>query len=136
VEQDPDDPEQLIATQVSKSGAALTADSFSPKLLDYQKAIVTFRKGSGFYAFDTWQDDYEKAYLIRDKYEYLHQIYRVPWKLLPPGKTDVVEAVIDIKSGDIDPAKVVFKTPQGVEFKSESRDGVYIAYHLGGAISG
>jgi hypothetical protein len=114
VEQNPDDPSELIATKIGATGGALTADNFSPKLLDYQKAIVTFRRGSGFYAFDTWQDDYEKAYLIRDKYENLLSIYRVPWKLLPPGKTDVVEAVIEVKDSSIDPSKVVFKTPQGV----------------------
>jgi hypothetical protein len=132
VEQNPDDPSELIATKIGATGGALTADNFSPKLLDYQKAIVTFRKGSGFYAFDTWQDDYETAYLIRDKYEYLHQIYRVPWKLLPPGKTDVVEATIDVKDSSIDPSKVVFKTPQGVEFRSEYQDGVYTVYLTGG----
>jgi hypothetical protein len=129
---DPDDPTALTATQTGKASTELTADNFNPKHLDYDRAIVTFRKGNGFYAFDTWQDYYEKAYLIRDRYENLSQIYRVPWKLLPQGKSDIIEATVDVKDKDTDPAKVVFKTPKGVEFKSVYNNGVYTIDITGG----
>ncbi|MDR2038624.1 MAG: hypothetical protein LBQ60_11940, partial [Bacteroidales bacterium] len=50
----------------------------------------------------------------------------------PQGKSDVVEATIEINNGDIDPEKVIFKTPGGTEFKSEYQNGVYTINLIGG----
>ncbi|MDR2038615.1 MAG: hypothetical protein LBQ60_11895, partial [Bacteroidales bacterium] len=50
----------------------------------------------------------------------------------PQGKSDVVEATIEINNGDIDPEKVIFKTPGGTEFKSEYQIGVYTINLIGG----
>ncbi|MDJ1497235.1 DNA/RNA non-specific endonuclease [Cytophagaceae bacterium DM2B3-1] len=107
------------ATYVGKVGATLADGSFDPTQLNGDKAIVTFNKGKGYYAFDTWLEYYDKVALIREKYQKLYTNYYVPWKLVPVTKSDVVSATIEIKDKTIDPTKVIFKTPTGTEFKSE-----------------
>ena len=61
---DPQNPEKVELIPIGKAGEGLTADNFNPKRLDDDRAVVTFRKGAGFYAFDTWKDYYEKAFHV------------------------------------------------------------------------
>lgn len=109
----------VVAKHVARKSEPLAQDSFDPTQLDGDKAIVTFEKGDGYYAFDTWLDYYDRVSLIEDKYEKLYTGYYVPWKLLVAGKTDVVRARIEIKDKSIDPSKVIFITPQGTQFKAD-----------------
>ncbi|MDR1156456.1 MAG: fibronectin type III domain-containing protein, partial [Bacteroidales bacterium] len=85
-------------------------------------ATVTFSKGAGKFAFDTWQDYYGSVSVIESKKVYEHlacgdRRYDVPWKLLPEGESDVVEAKIEIRDKSLDPEKVIFSTPQGTVYK-------------------
>lgn len=117
-----EEKEVAKATFIGKAGAPLADGSFDPKQLDGDKAIVTFEKGEGVYAFDTWQDYYANVSLIKDKYgDELWDGYRAPWKFLPDGKSDVALARIVIKDAQTikDPTKVIFKTPKGTEFTAE-----------------
>ncbi|HYF70096.1 MAG TPA: hypothetical protein VD884_18270 [Ohtaekwangia sp.] len=113
------------ATRIGNMGATLAEDSFDRTQLDFEKAIVTFSKGSGYYAFDTWEAYYDKISLIESKYEKLHTDYYVPWKLLVSGKTDVVSAAIRINDPIIDVDKVEFKTPKGVTLTASREGNVY-----------
>lgn len=108
---------RVVATEVGKAGQPLSPDSFDPTQLDGSKAIVRFSKGDGYYAFDEWKPYYGYVSLIRDKYEKLFTDYYAPWKFMATGKTDIVYAIIDVKDKDIDPKKVIFKTPKGTEFR-------------------
>ncbi|MDR1203628.1 MAG: hypothetical protein LBL58_18625, partial [Tannerellaceae bacterium] len=85
-------------------------------------ATVTFSKGAGKFTFDTWQDYYGSVSVIESKKVYEHlacgdRRYDVPWKLLPEGESDVVEAKIEIRDKSLDPEKVIFSTPQGTVYK-------------------
>jgi hypothetical protein len=104
------------ATFIGKAGEPLSPDSFDPSQLNGEKAIVTFSKGKGYYAFDAWKDYYAGVMLIKHKYQKLYTNYYVPWKFLPASKKDEVSARIDSKDKSIDPAKVIFKTSQGTQF--------------------
>lgn len=116
-----EEKEVAKATFVGKAGAPLADGSFDPNQLDGDKAVVTFDKGEGIYAFDAWQPWYANVSLIKDKYgDELWEGYRAPWKFLPDGKTDVVRARIQIKDTKlIKPEQVIFKTPEGTEFTAE-----------------
>lgn len=111
--------EVVKATYIGKAGQPLAEGSFTPDQLDGDKAIVTFSRGDGYYAFDTWLDYYENVSLIKEKYQKLYTGYYAPWKLLPTGKTDQVTAMIVITDPSIKAANVIFKTPKGTEYKAE-----------------
>jgi hypothetical protein len=40
-------------------------------------------------------------------------VYEVPWKLIPAGESDVVQAKIELIDKNFDPESVIFSTPQG-----------------------
>ncbi len=117
--------EKAVATYVGKAGQPLTAGSFDPIQLDGSKAIVTFSKGNGKYAFDTWETYYNRISLIKGKYQKLYTDYYAPWKFLPAGQTDKVSAAIEIKDQTIKPEWVIFKTPTGTEYKAERNGNTY-----------
>ncbi len=122
---------ELVATKLGTQGKPIPDGAVSYKELAADKAIVTFEKGSGKYAFDTWRKEYLTADLIHSKYEQLGDGY-VPFKLLPPGKSDVVQASISIKDKDIDPNKLLFKTPKGTEFSYKYENDIYTISLTGG----
>jgi hypothetical protein len=107
-----------VAALVGKEGVPIADGAVDYKKLDTVKAIITFEK-SGKYAFDRWIPQYDNVLLINGKYEKLMGKYDVPFKLVPPGKTDIVQAVIDVKDKSVNPRQVVFKTPKGTEFAYE-----------------
>jgi hypothetical protein len=113
------------ATYLGKVGTPLAAGSFDPTQLNGDKAIVTFTKGGGKYAFDTWKEYYDKIALIQDKYQKLYTNYYAPWKFLPSGQTDKITATIEIKDETIKPELVIFKTPTGTEYEAVRNDKTY-----------
>lgn len=124
---DPNDSTKEIAkaTKLGSIGAPLADDSFDREQLNSDKAIVTFRKGNGTYAFDTWEDYYDLISLIEEKYEKLDNDYYAPWKFLPDGGSDEVEATIKVVDQNIDPTKVIFTTPLGTRYDATHVDGTY-----------
>ncbi|MDL2252116.1 hypothetical protein LJC12_04625, partial [Odoribacter sp. OttesenSCG-928-J03] len=78
-------------------------------------------KGS-LYAFDEWVPAYSSSFMIREKYEQLAQEYRVPFKLIPPGKCDKVDAVFESLIDTLDLTKMIFITRTGSEYKTENFD--------------
>ncbi len=117
--------EKAKATYVGKVGTPLAEGSFDPSQLNGDKAIVTFAKGDGIYGFDTWLDYYDNVSLIEGKYQKLYTDYYAPWKLVPAGKTDKVQATIVITDKNIKPEQVIFKTPKGTEYKATYENGIY-----------
>ncbi len=115
------------ATYIGQVRAPLAEGSFDRDQLDGDKAIVTFQKGAGRYAFDTWKDYYANVALIRDEYgDELWSGYRAAYKFLPENGSDIVQARIDIKdTKTIDPDKVLFITPKGTEYKATREGNVY-----------
>ena len=91
----------------------------------FNTAIVTFEKGNGRFAFDTWLDYYASVSIISANgiYERANAgdrgdngTYHVPWKFLPEGETDVVKARIELIDKNFDPESVIFATQQGTIF--------------------
>jgi hypothetical protein len=113
------------ATYIGKAGTPLASGSFDPDQLNGDKAIVTFAKGDGKYAFDTWMDYYDNVSLIKSKYQKLYTGYYAPWKLVPVGATDKVTATIAIKDKNIVAEQVIFKTTKGTEYKAAYSNGTY-----------
>jgi len=114
---------KLVAQAVGKVGQELPAGSVNYKHLDTDFGSVEFTDTEGsLYAFDKWEEVYNLSLLIKGKYERLGQNYYVPAKLIPLGKTDKVGARLTITDLALDPAKVVFRTANGTEYKVESYD--------------
>jgi hypothetical protein len=124
---DPNDNTKEIAkaTKLGNVGSPLPEGSFDPTQLNGDKAIVRFNKGNGKYAFDTWEEYYDKISLIKGKYQQLYTNYYAPWKLLPAGESDEISATIEITDKDIDPAKVIFTTPKGTRYDAEYSKNTY-----------
>ncbi len=121
-----DSNQPLTATYLGKQGEVLP--ELDNNNVAYNTAIVSFEKGGGNYAFDTWQDYYQSVSIIDSKKVYEHKKpYHVPWKLLPAGESDVVKAKIELIDKSFNPEKVIFSTPQGVTFKSayDSKNKTY-----------
>lgn len=126
---DKDGNQILESTYLGKQGSPLADNSFDRKNISADVAVVTFAKGASVYAFDTWLDIYKEISKIGQKYDHLakgKEQYHVPWKLMPVGKTDVVEAIISIdknykdnKGKPLDPKDVIFVTPQGARFETQ-----------------
>ena len=125
------DSGELTLTPVGKQGAPIAPGAVDFKNIASNKAIVTFEK-AGKYAFDTWIDQYTGKQLIRDKYETLSDNYKVPFKLIPQGKTDIVKAQIQIIDKAVNPESVVFKTPAGTEFSYKYENNTYTITIAGG----
>jgi hypothetical protein len=84
--------------------------------------VITFGKHSDSpWAFDQWNEMYQGKSLDGE-YPNLDG-YRVPWKLIPPGQTGLLEA--RITRGSPDPARVVFRTPAGVEYFHEYQNNAF-----------
>lgn len=123
----------LETSYLGKQEQAFDESSFDKKSISTNVAIITFEKGEGVYAFDTWLDIYNDISKIGKKYDHLaaqgqnKNKYDVPWKLLPSGTTDMVQAHLsindkfneDTKHKAFDPKEVIFATEQGVRFNAE-----------------
>ena len=106
----------IVVVKDENGNTGSPSESFNPNHLDVQTAIVTFSKGSGYYAFDEWIEGYEQARLIKDKYENISGYY-VPCKLLPPGRTDKVAfEVKQIGKEKLDESKIIFRSGTGTEY--------------------
>jgi hypothetical protein len=110
---------KLTATYLGRQTAPL------PKLdninIAANTAVVTFEKGNGKFSFDEWKEYYGTVSIIAEKKVYDHFAcgdtrYDVPWKLLPEGESDAVQAKIEIRDKNFDPEKVIFSTPQGTNY--------------------
>jgi hypothetical protein len=53
---------------LGKQGTPLSADNFDTDKIDSDKAIVSFEKGAGKYAFDKFDIKFSGRVRIRDKY--------------------------------------------------------------------
>lgn len=96
---------------------------FDPNKLSAQAGFtVQFSKGKGKYGFDAGKEPwYQRALLIRHLYESLSSDYIVPWKLIPVGESDVVEAELSGKS--IDKQKIKFVLKDGTSLPAREEDG-------------
>jgi hypothetical protein len=90
------------------------------------------------YAFDVYNKIYAASSLMTEKYEELKVVqgeaYKVPFKLIPEGATDVVRVTLTHTPADpqrdpalpskaIDPAKVTFISAKGTEYKATIQSG-------------
>lgn len=114
-------------TQVGKSGNTQGEGSTTGKglastsnNLDTEKVISFYNVDGDLWAFDTWDDQYESSSLISKEYEDING-YKVPWKLIPEGKSGKILA--KVSKGDVDISKVVFKSGSGTEYFGKPKDG-------------
>jgi len=106
-------------TKVGKAGAFKTVDFTKLNTIATDKAVVTFVAHDGQkYAFDQWKEVYNKSQLYKEKYEYLNG-YRVSSKAIEAGKTDLVQARINISDKSIKPDSVRFVTGKGTQYESK-----------------
>jgi hypothetical protein len=111
-----DENGNATAEQTGKTGSGSSSTQFNQQSVDTKTAVVRFSRGQGKYAFDEWNDAYEKAYLIRDKYENLNG-YPVACKLIPPGRTDKVAFEVQQTGKEkIDVSKIIFRSGTGTEY--------------------
>ena len=92
----------------------LTPGSFNTAALDEDAGIVVrFSRGDGRFGFDYGKEEwFQTSTLLRlGFYEPWGRGYVAPWKLIPTGETDVVEARIDI--GSADPNNIFFVLTDG-----------------------
>lgn len=124
------------ASQPGESGAAGTGGKQQPIVTKIEDAStnfdpaklttdapfsVRFLPGSGKYAFDAGREPwYQTSQLIKDYYRPLDNGYIAPWKLIPAGESDVVEAFIDGSGGDKKKIKFVLKDGKGVPAHEEN----------------
>jgi hypothetical protein len=111
-------------TQIGRSGNNEGATSskeigFSTTSFDPELA-VTF-ENSGKWALDNYQETYEGSKFATE-YEQINDIW-VSWKFVPIGKPDKIRA--KVSKGNIDPGKLVFKTPTGTEFFAEKNGNAF-----------
>ena len=115
---------KIPPTNLGKQGNPLP-EKLDKTNISTDYGIITFEKGNGKYAFDNYLEYYKTVNIIESNRMYEHcnaagTRYDVPWKLIPVGETDVVQAKIEIKQTDknkFDPEKVVFSTPKGTQYK-------------------
>lgn len=82
---------------------------------------VRFLPGNGKYAFDAGKEPwYQTAQLIKEHYRRLENDYIAPWKLIPVGENDVVEAVIAGNGADKKKIKFTLKDGKGVPAREEN----------------
>jgi hypothetical protein len=114
---------KIISSEyLGKQGTPLTADNFDADRIDSDKAIVSFEKGAGKYAFDKFDVKFSGSVRIRDKYTKIGD-YNVPWKFLPEGGSDKIQAKIITVDNAINPADVMFQTPQGMLYEKKHLEG-------------
>lgn len=88
--------------------------------LNTDNVVVFTNAEDATWAFDSWNAQYKDISLITKEYEDIKG-YKVPWKLIPTGKSGKVFATL--AKGDVDIKKVFFKTPTGTEYKAKYGDG-------------
>ncbi|WP_455592190.1 hypothetical protein [Bacteroides sp.] len=82
---------------------------------------VRFLPGNGKYAFDAGREPwYQTAQLIKEHYRRLENDYIAPWKLIPVGENDVVEAVIAGNGADKKKIKFALKDGNGMPAREEN----------------
>ncbi len=89
-------------------------------------ATVTFSNTSNSkYAIDTLPDYFANTLLVAKAYEQLQPNYNVPYKFLPEGGGDEVQATITIKDQKINPDEVVFRSPKGTQYDYTREGNTY-----------
>ena len=82
---------------------------------------VRFLPGNGKYAFDAGKEPwYQTAQLIKEHYRRLENDYIAPWKLIPVGENDIVEAVIAGNGADKKKIRFTLKDGKGVPAREEN----------------
>jgi hypothetical protein len=120
--------------QVSLVGKTVSLNMSNEELndLDKEKGVVTFSK-HGFYAFDAFEEVYEKDVLWQEQYQKIKD-YRVARKAIAPGKPDVIKAKIVLTDNTLKPDSVRFVTSAGMQFEKKSLgNGEYEISIVGGS---
>ncbi len=118
--------QKCVLTPLGKQGAALSDNAFNYNTLDTNKGMVTFFDEGGTYSFDTFLPYYDNVSLIRyangqdgDRlYPKLSATYYVPWKFIPTGKKDKVNASVSLSDKTLEATKIVFETKEGLVIPS------------------
>jgi hypothetical protein len=133
-----DENGKIKAEKIGTDSQPLPENSVDWDMLDVETGVVKFEK-SGIYAFDEWIPAYEKALLIRDKYQKIKDSrkkeYYVPYKLVPEGKRDIVKARLELAANvQIKPKYVIFRNKHGAEYESvyDSLENIYTINLVGG----
>lgn len=123
---------KITATQVGESGDPISLDDAAKQNISTDIAVVTFEQGDGQYAFDKGDIRYQQIAKIKKEYEILaggKDGYLVPWKFLPLGGSDKVQAKVAVneakkkdEANPFDISKVVFATPQGTRYTAKYDD--------------
>ncbi|MDR2126368.1 MAG: hypothetical protein LBP63_06030, partial [Prevotellaceae bacterium] len=112
----------IVSEYLGKQGTPLTDDNFDADKIDLDKALVNFERGAGKYAFDKFDIKFSNSVRIRDKYTKIGS-YNVPWKFLPEGGADKIQATVIIIDHSVNPENVIFQTPQGMMYEKKHLEG-------------
>ncbi|NDV70046.1 fibronectin type III domain-containing protein [Dysgonomonas sp. 25] len=125
-ETDENGDKKITSTQIGESGDPISLNDAAKQNISTDIATITFERGNGQYAFDEGDVRYQKIAKIKNEYEVLadgKDGYLVPWKFLPVGGSDKVQAKIASKNEEIDLNKIVFATPQGTHYTAKYDEG-------------
>ncbi|GHV66052.1 hypothetical protein FACS1894199_08580 [Bacteroidia bacterium] len=129
-----EDGETILAAKLlGKTGGAgaYLDDKMDTETLAWQFGIVRFQDApASVYTFDEWMDDYSGSYLLCEVYKQLYTDYWCPYKMLPPGQTDVINARLTIVDARLNPDSVLFKTSTGTEYTISKYDAKTQTYTL------
>lgn len=107
-----------VITPIKDASSGFNKKALSDKFND----VITFNKGDGKYAFDAGREPwYETAQLISQYYHSLGKNYIAPWKLIPVGESDVVEA--ELSGTTLDRKKVSFVLGDGTALPAREVNG-------------
>ena len=105
----------------------LAPGSFNTAALDENAGVVVrFERGAGRFGFDAGKEDWfqTSTLLRRGFYEPWGRGYVAPWKLIPTGETDVVEATIT--TGNAAPNNIFFVLQDGTGVPARHENGRWI----------
>ena len=120
-EQDPADTGGQRKPTITPIGN-VSSEFDTGKLSEGRSATIRFTKGKGKYAFDSGKEPwYQSAQLLKQYYPPLASDYIAPWKLVPIGENDVVEA--ELTGATIDKQKVKFVLKDGTPLPARLEKG-------------